>query len=153
YQPQLDSWQGNQLKGRAAVSVTAPGAAEPTFGVIWVTSRTDVNKETGLVNLEDVQVTQANFPTPQASNASYLSEIQKSLPTAVSNISLERLQANLTVNQAEQKSPGVPVKNTAPTLIFSQTSAILVLIDGAPAMRATSVNNLLRVINTQALIL
>ncbi|MGH7287413.1 MAG: hypothetical protein ACREI8_05275, partial [Myxococcota bacterium] len=35
YQPQVESWQGNQLKFRAAVGATPSGASEPTYGVIW----------------------------------------------------------------------------------------------------------------------
>ncbi len=35
YTPQLDSWDGRTIEWHAAVSVTAPGAKEPTFGVVF----------------------------------------------------------------------------------------------------------------------
>jgi hypothetical protein len=44
YQPQIESWTGNKLAARAAVAVRDTGATEPTFGVIWLSSRTDVDK-------------------------------------------------------------------------------------------------------------
>ena len=35
YQPQVESWQGNQLAFRCAVAATPSGASAKTFGVIW----------------------------------------------------------------------------------------------------------------------
>src|SRR5262249_1302453 len=40
YQPQVDSWQGNQLSFRAAVAAKAQGANAETFGVICGPART-----------------------------------------------------------------------------------------------------------------
>src|SRR5512144_3100650 len=39
YQPQVESWQGNQLQFRAAVGVRASGSSDETFGVVWGTAR------------------------------------------------------------------------------------------------------------------
>lgn len=44
YQPQLDAWSGNQLTGRAAVAVQTSASATPTYGVIWFSARTEVDK-------------------------------------------------------------------------------------------------------------
>src|SRR5262245_46727998 len=62
YEPQIDSWQGNRLEARTALSVTAAGAPAPSYGVIWITARTEVDKAQGLVTLEDIKVTRASFP-------------------------------------------------------------------------------------------
>src|SRR5215510_14260000 len=35
YQPQVNSWQGNQLNFRVAVAAKASGSNDETFGVIW----------------------------------------------------------------------------------------------------------------------
>src|SRR5574342_190148 len=45
YQPQVESWQGNQLGFRCAVGVTPQGDSAKSFGVIWGTARTQVNRE------------------------------------------------------------------------------------------------------------
>src|SRR5215472_7515238 len=62
YQPQLDKWQGNRLEGRAAVEIHRPGAPAPSYGVIWITARTEVDKERGIVTLEDIKIPQVSFP-------------------------------------------------------------------------------------------
>ncbi len=36
YQPQPESFEGDKITGRATVSVTLPGKAEPKFGAIWI---------------------------------------------------------------------------------------------------------------------
>jgi hypothetical protein len=59
YQPQIDKWDGNQFEARAAVAVRPPGAPQPSFGVIWLTARTDVDKERGLVTLHDIMCSRA----------------------------------------------------------------------------------------------
>ena len=46
YQPQVDSWDGSLLRAHAAVAVkTGDAKAAPTFGVVWVTVRTEVDRE------------------------------------------------------------------------------------------------------------
>src|SRR5262249_45401696 len=72
YQPQVDRWDGNRLDARAAVAVRAPGAAQPSFGVIWISARTDVDKASGVVTLEDVQIPKVNFPASPQKNPEYL---------------------------------------------------------------------------------
>src|SRR5215475_10989472 len=69
YQPQVDKWDGNRLEARAAVAVRAPGAAQPSFGVVWITARTEVDKERGLVYLQDIKIPKVNFPESPERNA------------------------------------------------------------------------------------
>src|SRR5690349_14407202 len=54
YQPQVESWTGAQLSGRAAVSVESKASPQPSYGVIWFSARTEVDKTTRLVALSDV---------------------------------------------------------------------------------------------------
>ncbi len=66
YQPQLDSWSANQLEGHAAVAVKTAAAKDPTFGVIWFTARTEVDKVNRVVFLEDLNITRSSFPSAPA---------------------------------------------------------------------------------------
>ncbi|MEI8313672.1 MAG: carbohydrate-binding family V/XII, partial [Verrucomicrobiota bacterium] len=59
--------------------------------------------------------------------------------------------ANLAVTSAESKST-VPVQNPVPAIFFSESSAVLVLVNGEPALRPVAGTQLLRAINTQALL-
>jgi hypothetical protein len=65
YQRQVESWEGNTLKFRSAVAVRPTGAKDE-FGLIWATVRTQVDKVSHMVALEDFTVTKSNFPTRQA---------------------------------------------------------------------------------------
>jgi hypothetical protein len=150
YQPQVERWAGNQLQSRAAVAVETAASAQPIYGVIWLSARTEVDKDRRLVTLEDCTITTGTFP---AATQDYLSMLRQAIPPGPHTIALDRLQANLTVTQAEQKVQTQPLKNDPPRIFFSPTPAILVLIDGPPALRQVAGTDLLRVINTRALLL
>ncbi|MBY0525786.1 MAG: hypothetical protein K2R98_20505 [Gemmataceae bacterium] len=153
YQPQVEKWEANKIELRAAVSVLDKAAADPTFGVIWASARTDVDKEHRLVTLDDFKVTKANFPAAADKNNVYLDLFRKQGPQGTRVVSLDRLEANLAVTRAENKTPTQPVKNEPPQIIVSTKPAILVLIDGKPALRQVEGSTLLRIINTRSLIL
>lgn len=155
YQPQVESWDGNVLKERAAVSVSTAASPAPTFGVIWFTARTDVDKTARMVSLHDIDVTRASFPTAKDQESTYLQALRNAVPQGASTIALDRLEANLQVTQATQAtSRGVAVKNAPPMILVSEKPAILVLVDGKPVLRQVDGSqNLLRVIDTRALLL
>ena len=68
-------------------------------------------------------------------------------------MSLDRLQAMLSIENALKMGRSVPVKNDPPKIIFSPRTAILVAIDGEPVWRSVAGTSLERVINARALIL
>lgn len=155
YQPQVDSWDGNVLKERAAVSVATPASPTPTFGVIWFSARTDVDKQSRIVTLRDIELTRASFPTAPDQADAYLQTLRGAVPQGVVTIALDRLEANLQVTRATQATAGgVKVQNAPPRIIVSEKPAILVLVDGQPVLRQVDgEQSLLRVINTRALLL
>ncbi len=153
FQPQYDRWQQGRLDGRSAVAVETQASPEPRYGVIWFTARTQVDKETGTVTLEDLIVSRADFPTVPDGGAGYLAALQRSLSAAPLTIALDRLQAELEVEQAESPGGVVAVRNDPPRIIVSEGPALLVRIDGQPALRAVPGTTLLRVINTRILLL
>ena len=63
YQPQVDSWDGRRLAAHAAVSVLAPAAKEPVFGVIEIAAKTSVSRAARTVELADIAITKATFPS------------------------------------------------------------------------------------------
>lgn len=153
YQPQLEKWQQNKLEARAALAIESKSSPQPAFGVVWLSARTEVDKESRLVILSDLEVTRANFPTAQEKTQEYLALLRKEISNLTRTVSLDRLEANLRITQAESQAPQVPLKNESPRVFFSTKPAILVLIDGKPELRQVPGSNLLRVINTRALIL
>ncbi len=152
YQPQVNSWVDNKLDFRSAMAIKPTGAKEETFGVVFATARTQVDKVERTVVFENLQITKLDFPTLPDHGASYRAELQKRLGTDVRTISLDRLQTSLAA--AGIKPPTVPVNNAPPQVIVSYTPAILVPIDGAPVMKPVpNHSRAQRVINTRALIL
>ncbi len=153
FQPQLDSWDGHHYEAHAAVSVLAAGAKDPVFGVIEISAVTHVRRILRTVEFRDITVKKATFPSVPAKASQYQKAFQAIVSKGPSTMSLDRLQAALAIQGAEQKARAVPVKNEPPTFVFSQAAAILVLIDGEPVWTAVPGTSLERVLNTRALIL
>ena len=154
YQPQLDSWKDNDLEAHAAVSVQPTGAKDPTFGVIWFTARTDVDKTNRLVYLEDLTITRSSFPSAPDKAAAWVEELHELEPSKRSKaISLDRLEADLGIVAAKTTGESRPLDNSPPQIIFSNVPAVLVLIAGQPAYRAQAGTDLERLINTSSIVL
>ena len=151
YLPQVNSWEGNRLSFRAAVSVKKAGANDETFGVIWGNARTDVDRVTRMVSLAELSLTQVRFPTVTDNGLAYLRQLRTSLPTAMGTMSLDLLQGQLLASQ-KVKPNAVQVNNEPPRVIISDSPAILVPIDGTPSIKPVPDTRFERVINSQALI-
>ena len=152
YQPQVNSWNGNQLDFRVAMAIKPTGATSETFGSAFVTARTQVDKVARTVVFENLNITKSDFPTLPDHGSSYTAALQASMAKNMRSISLDRLEASLTADGI--KPPAIALKNEAPTVIVSYSPAILVPIDGAPVWKPLPENSRFqRVINTQALIL
>ena len=150
YQPQVNSWIGGDLQAHAAVSVLAPASQVPVFGVIEITAKTEVDRTARTVYFRQITVVKATFPSAPQSAAQYQQGFQQLLSTGRSTMSLDRLEAMLAIGGAEKKARSIPVKNDPPAIVFSQTSAILVPIDGEPVWRPVPGTALQRVLNTRA---
>jgi hypothetical protein len=154
YQPQIESWDDNVFKARAAVSVRTKSSAQPTYGVVYFSARTEVDRSGSIVFFEDMKVDRVNFPREGVDSVDYRQVIEPGMPSWPKSMSLQRLEADLAITRAEMKTQQkVAVKNTPPWIIFSTAPAALVLIDGTPVPRSVDGTNLMRIINTRALVL
>jgi hypothetical protein len=153
YQPQVESWDGNVLSYRAAVGVKAAGTDQETFGVMWATARTQVDRVARMVTLEQTTLTKSYFPTLADNGAAYMRGLTAQVAAVDKRmIALDRLEASLAVAGAA-KTAGVAVNNAPPEILVSYAPAILVPIDGTPVLRPVPNTRFERVINTHALIL
>jgi hypothetical protein len=151
YQPQVEKWKDNQIEERAAVSVQMPGSSSPVFGVVWIKARTEVDRSTRQVTLQDLSWSRANFPTAKDKQSSFLAAL-KAQSDVIRTISLERLQANLAITRTEDRRKSADLKNTPPDILYSDQPSLLVLVDGKPVLRQSEAEGYLRIINTHALI-
>src|SRR4030095_17040011 len=123
YQPQVNQWTDNQIDFRCALAIKPTGAKEETFGVVFATARTQVDKVARTVVFENLRVTKSDFPTLPGRGSSYAGELQTRFARDLKTISLHRLEASL--KAAGIKPPTVPVSNTPPRVIVSESPAIL----------------------------
>ncbi len=151
YQPQVNSWTDNQLNFRAALAIKPTGAKAETFGVIFATTRTQVDKVLRTVTFENLTISKINFPTLPDRGAKYAAQLEMQFGQSIRTMSLDRLESSLAL--AGIKPPTVAVQNNPPWVIVSYSPAILVPIDGAPVLTAVPNSQFQRVINTRALIL
>jgi hypothetical protein len=151
YQPQVESWQGNALAWRVAVALRPSGEKNETFGVIWGTARTSVDRVTRTVELADVNVTKSNFPTLPGNGAAYLPSLTTALAGALQTMALDSVEASLAASGTVQPT-GHAVRNEPPKVIVAYGPAILVPIDGAPVVKPIADTRFERIINTQAMI-
>ncbi len=153
YQPQLESWTDNSLRARSAVAVTPAGASRTYYGVIWMSARTQVDKQNRMVTLTDASVDKVKFPSAPGEESAYLAIIQKSVINKTRLISLDRLEALAEILDAEKNAATVTVNNDPPSILFSPSPTILVYLDGEPVYRPVKGTGLQRVINTRCLVL
>src|SRR5258708_29767523 len=153
FKPSIEKWEGSDFETRSAVAVAPAGSNAPIYGVFWMKARADVDKAARIVTLNDIVVTRANFPSAPKLQSAYIALIRKHVPLASRMIALDHVEASYAISEAVKKARAVPVKNDPPSIFYSTTPALLVLVDGPPAFRPIPGLNVERVINTRALIL
>jgi len=153
YQPQVEAWDGLNLEAHAAVSVQKQESEAPVYGVGWIQARSMVDKTTRLVTLDEMRITKVRFPSAPDREATYQAALQKDVTPKVKVMALDRLATALEVTQTGQAARSLPLRNEPPRIVFSDTTAILVYVDGAPAYRPVKGTGLERVINTRPLLL
>ena len=154
YQPQFDKWDGDRLEGRAAVAVYAQADDQPdSFGMVWISARTETNRTSGIVTIRDLAITKADFPTATDRGGEYLVVLRQQLAAKSWQVPPERLQSDMAIDRAVQQAGSQPLKNDPPKIVFSERPSILVPIDGAPVLREVPGTGLQRVVNTRALLL
>lgn len=149
YQPQLRDFDGNQLKGRAAVSVLASGQQEPVFGAMWMESRVATDRVARTVQILDTTVTQARFPSPGGVSAEALTNALRDYRSqqAPVMLSLDQLLEMLQAVQ-QQKAEATGIETAPPKILFLDHPAVLVVYDGEPKLMQVENSPLIRAVNT-----
>ncbi|MGH9746263.1 MAG: carbohydrate-binding family V/XII, partial [Candidatus Acidiferrales bacterium] len=153
YQPQLDTLEGNVLSGRAALSIQAPGKDEPVFGALWFQAEVSVDRDAGLMTLEDTKITRVRFPDASSEQMDkYRDIIGKETNTWDIVLTLEQVETSLAASKKEIASTE-NLKSDPPVILFSQKPAVLVSFDGEPETRPIQDSPYERVVNTAFLII
>ena len=108
---------------------------DQTFGVIWFTARVDIDKTNRLVYFEDLTITRSSFPSAPEKAAAWIEALHELEPAKRSKaMSLDRFEADLGITAAKAEGESRPLDNTPPQIIFSNVPAVLVLVNGQPAL-------------------
>jgi hypothetical protein len=148
YQPQIESFDDVNLKARSAVSVTLTGRDEPVFGATWFNARVAVDRETRLVTLLDVAVTNARFPNAKPE---HIEEFKRIVEAEIPNWDLKLSYDQLVASAAavnDEKAANEKLSHTPPEIIYAKKPTVLVLIDGEPILRDVENTKLKTVLNT-----
>ncbi len=152
FQPQIESFRGDQLAARAAVAWT-PTGRPPAFGVVWVESRVSIDKVAGTVALQDPRVTRVRFATlSKEQEQQGRAILEREIPTWNLDLSVLELEASIAVNEQEMQASEA-LDFTPPRMVFSQEPAVLLLYEGTPIEQPVEGSALRRVVNTPMLVL
>ncbi len=148
YQPQIESYSGDSLKARAAVSIVKNDTDEPVFGAIWVRCTVLTDRPTRTVKLEGMEVRKIRFPEGTDADTAKIAEaLEEVIPRSDLTFSLDLLLESLETTQKERDNAH-ELEVTSPKIIVMNHPAVLVQIDGDPILTNVEGTSLKRVVNT-----
>ncbi|WP_089382604.1 hypothetical protein [Lutibacter agarilyticus] len=133
YNPENESYLDNKLISNIAFAIKKDGN-EPIFGMLWTTSILDVDRTTRIASLASVKIDEVKLSEEISENDKKAFEtlINNEIPKWNIEFPLDEFIESLkqvTVNTSE-------LNNEAPTIVFSNEPAVLILIDGEPKLKA-----------------
>lgn len=135
YQPQVESLEGNILKGRAAISYTILEKDSPIFGVAWFTAKVQIDRAERIVQYETVEITNTRFPEE---NTKLVDEFEKAILDGMKSWNLQSSLDDLTTALAaldQEQKEASDLKNDPPAVIYMDRPALLVTIDGKAVLQ------------------
>ncbi len=130
YQPQVESLEGNVLKGRAAVAFHASDDDSPVFGAAWFTAQVNIDRAQRTVHFETLEITDTRFPTENKKmKEEFSTAVQQGVKKGNLTSSLDELTTALAAVEQEQKR-AANLNNKPPEIIYMDKPALLVAIDG-----------------------
>jgi hypothetical protein len=149
FQPQTDNFEENVIEARAAVSVKkADGTGEPAFGAVWISARVDIDRETRIMNIREVDIPEVRFADSKEQDRKALAKLlEAEMPKWQLSIDLDQFIADLGGDAEYATTPGL--KSDPPVFIHSTEPAVLLLYDGEPKTETIEgADGLERIVNT-----
>ncbi|MFO1463832.1 MAG: hypothetical protein U1F66_08630 [bacterium] len=148
YQPQPETFEGNHLTARSAVSVTMKDNPEPVYGAAWYDATVATDRDARTVEVEEVKVTKVKFPdaTPEQEQK-FMEVVGKEMTGWKLKGSLDRLLTTLQLAKQQEQISG-KLSTTPPKILYTDLPAVLVSIDGEPILKAAEGSAIQQVINT-----
>ena len=152
YQPQVEEFSGNDLAGRAAISVKKPDADNvPVFGAFWFEAKIDTDRDARTATIRDVDIIDVRFAEASDEQKQQLASlIEDQVEQSHFTISVDQLLADLDAEKAGVAE--AELKHNPPKILLSTKPALLVSIDGEPVFQMIDGSRYERVVNTPFLL-
>ena len=134
YPPQVENWQEyKSLNFRMAFSLQPANQSKQVVGVVYVNAVTDVDTYNHMVAISGLNITSVHFPSLDPSTTASMEQIVRSTlhGSRTINVSMERIVA---CTPKPQSTSAVTVQNDPPTIFVSTTPAIMLQLEGQPAL-------------------
>src|SRR4030095_11187080 len=124
YQPEPESFAGNTLKFRSAISVTENtdnGNADPVFGTFGATSKMQTNRDNRSMIIESIKVTDIKIPSvaDQKKIEFIRTTLEYQFPDAAGQFSIDEILTSLDQNQEATKLSN-DINTKPPKLIYTK---------------------------------
>ena len=147
YQPQLESFENNELVGRMAISVK-PKDKDLVFGAVWFLAKLITDLDNRIAVLDELSISQTHFPDVESDKVETFARLlEDEIEGWDLEMSLDRLLASLEVVEVYQKQSS-NLNNDPPEIYFRTAPAFLVYIDGDPILMDTEESGIKYVANT-----
>ena len=149
YQPQAESFAGNTLKSRSAISILKSGSQDPVFGVFWSTATVETDRDKREVAIEAVKVNNLKIPADSSpAEKDYIeTTLESFIPKVAGLLPLDEVLASLDQDQQESKL-SKDISNRLPQVIYRTQKSLLVSIDGQPKLQKNKKWDLNVVVNS-----
>lgn len=148
FQPQIESFEGDVMRARAAVSVQTVEMEGPVFGTVWTSSRVATDMDERTITVLDLSVRRIRFPnSTEAQEDTLAGYLERELPLFDLSISLDRVLADMADLEDRRAAVG-NLNNDPPVIVFRESPTILLLIDGDPILERIENSDHRRVVNT-----
>ncbi|HWU44333.1 MAG TPA: hypothetical protein VN132_12870, partial [Bdellovibrio sp.] len=152
FQPQVESLRQDLLTAISAFKLTE--GKKELFGSFKMSAKALVNKESGMVALSEVKISDLLVPAAKMDLTNLQNEIQKLFLGKEQQVSYQSIRKNLDVQVSEGARIPPEIKNMVPNFIYITKPGILVMLSGNPVWGdSKGASEVKRVMNTSALIL
>ena len=134
YPPQVEDWQAYQsIDFRMAFSLTPAYQTKQVVGVVYINATTVSDTYNHMVTLSNMNIKSVHFPGLDDATASSMEQIVRStLPASKTvTVSMERIVA---ATPKPQTTNAITVQNDPPIIFISTTPAIILQLEGQPAL-------------------
>ncbi len=148
YQPQLESFQGDILEGRMAVTIKPP-EKEMIFGALWFKARMATDVENRTVVFEKMDIIKTHFPdlVEEETSSKFAELLSAEIESWNLEMSLDRILASL-AEVENLKVLSDDINNDPPSIYFRTSPAVLMMIDGEPILKEDEETKIEYVVNT-----